>query len=89
VSRQTKPGTRPSRVVDKSGKRVCQVNIFLGKHSLIVDVIDIDKRFAHKRALCFTNRGGYGDNRRVLEAFEESSLVSVDFRRKEKGDDEA
>jgi len=75
-------------VVDKSGQRVCQINVFVGELSVVVDVIDIDKRFPQKRALCFTNQG-YGENRRILDAFKTSSLVSVDFRRKEKGDDEA
>ena len=72
-------------VLDKRGNRVCQINIFVGENSLIVDVLDVDKRFPHKRALCFSKQ-----ERRAMETFEESSLVSVDFRpRKEKGDDEA
>ena len=71
-------------VIDKRGKRVCQINTFVGEDSLIVDVLDVDKRFPLKRALCFTKQ-----ERRVMETFEASSLVSVDFRsRKEKGDDE-
>jgi UDP-glucose 4-epimerase len=73
-------------VVDKTGKRICQVNIFVGEESgsLIVDVIDVERRFANKRALAFA-----GHDRRDMEAFDTSSLISVDFRpRKEKGDDE-
>lgn len=71
-------------VLDKRGKRVCQINIFVGEGSLIVDVLDVDKHFPRKRALCFTKQ-----ERRVMETFEASTLVSVDFRGKEKGDDEA
>ena len=71
-------------VVDKRGKRLGQINIFVGEDSLIVDVLDIEKRFPNKRALAFTRHSS-----RDMDAFPESTLVSVDFRRKEKGDDEA
>jgi hypothetical protein len=69
-------------LVDSEGVRIAQVNISLvrgyvedGGEVLIVDTIDVDKRYARKMALCFSN-----GERRMLNVPEGGSLISADFR---------
>ena len=69
-------------LLDKFGNRVAQINAFsyFSEHDpkrldhVIIDVIDIDKRFGDNCALTFTD-----GMRKYLEA---SNLVSVDLKRK-------
>ena len=64
-------------VLDKNGHRVAQLNVFVSEDGgLMVDVIDIEKRFAVKRALAFAN-----GQRESMTVPEGGSLVGVDFRR--------
>lgn len=60
-------------VVDASGKRLCQINLFAYTDALIVDVIDVDNRYTDRRALTFRNG--------TREAVPADKLVSVDFRK--------
>lgn len=69
-------------VVNKAGKRLCQINISLGTAKecdeyLIVDVIDVDKRYTKRRALVFSP-----DKRAEMDVPEGGNLVSTDFRKK-------
>jgi hypothetical protein len=67
-------------LVDARGVRLAQVNISFipkrdGEEVLIVDVIDVDKRYASKRALVFSPT-----SRAELDVPEGGNLVSTDFR---------
>jgi hypothetical protein len=60
-------------IVDPQGKRLALLNLFAYENgNLIVDVIDVDERFANRSALAF--REG---RRQALDA---AKVVSVDFR---------
>jgi len=68
-------------LVDRHGNRLCQINVSYlpssdGEETLIVDVIDVDKRFTTRRALAFSPA-----DRRILDVPQGGNLVSVDFRR--------
>ena len=67
-------------VIDKvTGVRLCQINLVaLRGGGIIVDVIDVEKRHATRRALAFSQT-----ERRIVEVPEGGTLVSVDFRPKE------
>lgn len=69
-------------IVDSEGVRLAQVNISLvrghaedGGEVLIVDTIDVDKRYDSKRALVFSPT-----SRAHSDVPEGGSLVSADFR---------
>lgn len=68
-------------VLRKDGTRIAQINIFYGEGDgrkdgefLIVDVIDVDKRFPVRRALVFANH-----KQQSIEVGD-GNLVSADFR---------
>ena len=68
-------------LVAADGTRLAQVNIFYASNSdghecLIVDVIDVDKRYSNLRALAFSN-----EKREIVNVPPGGNLVSVDFRR--------
>lgn len=67
-------------LVTSSGVRLAQVNISFtlddeGNEVLIVDVIDVDKRYQRRRALAFSPKV-----RREMKVPRGGTLVSVDFR---------
>jgi hypothetical protein len=71
-------------LVTPDGRRVAQINISYsvskedgGEEYLIVDVIDVDKRFPQRRALHFTDQ-----TRHCADLGPDANLVSTDFRRK-------
>jgi hypothetical protein len=72
-------------LVNKSGKRIAMLNISYnamshkGEEYLIVDVIDVDRRFDNRRALGFSNT-----ERTEMHAPKDGKLISVDFRAKQK-----
>lgn len=60
-------------IVDPEGNRLALLNLFVYDNgNLIVDVIDVDERFANRTALAFR------DSRR--ESLAAGKVVSVDFR---------
>jgi len=67
-------------LVDTRGVRLAQVNISFipkrdGEEVLIVDVIDVDKRYTERRALVFSPT-----SRQAVDVPEGGNLVSTDFR---------
>lgn len=76
-----KKGDGSIDVVDKHGRRLCQINISHGtaegEEYAIVDVIDVDDRFSGRAALHFTH-----GKRHRADLGPKANLVSVDFRRK-------
>lgn len=62
-------------ILGRDGERVCQINIFTYDHgAVIVDVIDVDRRYDNKRAL--VDPGGEHRQPGVPVHY----LVSADFR---------
>ena len=69
-------------LVDSSGVRLAQVNVSYqpdseGFEVVIVDVIDVDKIYSHRRMHAFGPKG-----RKDEDVPEGGNLVSADFRRK-------
>jgi len=66
-------------VVNPQGKRIALLNIFTSEDNdwFAVDVIDVDKQFANRRALVFDN-----GTRQDMQA--PTTLIGVDFRKGEK-----
>jgi hypothetical protein len=63
-------------VVDAAGNFLARLNLCaIESGGVIVDVIDVDKRYAVKRAMTFA-----GGERRAMTVPEGGNLVSVDFR---------
>lgn len=71
-------------VCARTGKRLCQLNVFYepkaadgAEDALMVDVIDVEKRYPARRALVFSRTKG----RSHINVPEDGNLVGVDFRR--------
>ena len=76
-------GTGSIAILDANGRRLAEVNISYlpectdpNEEVLIVDVIDVEKRWTRKAGLVFNNH-----QRQRLELDAPSNLVSADFRR--------
>lgn len=81
----TKPDDGSIDVLDRNGKRLCQINIFHLQPSesdgegLIVDVIEVENRFSIRRALVFV-KTKQGEIKREIVDVGQGSVVSADFR---------
>ena len=71
-------------LVDKEGRRLCQINAFAlrgpeGVRQLMVDVIDVDERFPHRGVFVFPGSGKKTGTkqRKFLKA---GTIVGADFR---------
>lgn len=69
------PGVGSIDLVNKAGKRIAQVNISYSPNCLIVDVIDVDKKFKQRRFHAFSN-----NERKDVDFPKDGKLGSVDFR---------